>query len=408
MVQAGRTGFWQSLKDLPGHMPLRTKLTAAVLALVAIALLVISVAGIGFLRSYLTNQADNSLSGIINSGPTAPQNYVAHHLDGAPQQTASQVAIDWLPTNAKPVQVVQPARNYGQNTEPGPAVAPGASWLSDGQPATVAAASGPGHWRVVAYPWTFHTVSDQPVSGTIVVGIDFSSASRTLTELTGIDVIVSGLLLLVLAVVGVAVIRASLRPLKDIEQTAGAIAAGDLTRRVPERDPRTEVGRLGRSLNVMLSQIETAFHARSQSEASARRSEQKMRQFVADASHELRTPLTAIRGFAEYYRQRGGVDTGGYRFGPAGVGRPRPDHAPRRARGLPDGHPRRGHAAARPPGSAAAARVATSRPALAGRRRGARRTRRRAGPQHRPDRRCRAPRCSSSATRSGSDKSSAI
>ncbi len=311
MVQAGRTGFWQSLKDLPGHMPLRTKLTAAVLALVAIALLVISVAGIGFLRSYLTNQADNSLSGIINSGPTAPQNYVAHHLDGAPQQTASQVAIDWLPTNAKPVQVVQPARNYGQNTEPGPAVAPGASWLSDGQPATVAAASGPGHWRVVAYPWTFHTVSGQPVSGTIVVGIDFSSASRTLTELTGIDVIVSGLLLLVLAVVGVAVIRASLRPLKDIEQTAGAIAAGDLTRRVPERDPRTEVGRLGRSLNVMLSQIETAFHARSQSEASARRSEQKMRQFVADASHELRTPLTAIRGFAEYYRQRGGVDTGG-------------------------------------------------------------------------------------------------
>jgi two-component system OmpR family sensor kinase len=57
----------------------------------------------------------------------------------------------------------------------------------------------------------------------------------------------------------------------------------------------------------MLSQIEMAFDARAESEYAARRSEERMRQFVADASHELRTPLTAIRGFAEYYRQRGGV-----------------------------------------------------------------------------------------------------
>jgi two-component system OmpR family sensor kinase len=76
---------------------------------------------------------------------------------------------------------------------------------------------------------------------------------------------------------------------------------------VPERDPRTEIGRLGRSLNSMLSQIETAFHEREKSEAAAHQSEERMRRFIADASHELRTPLTAIRGFAEYYRQRGGL-----------------------------------------------------------------------------------------------------
>ena len=69
-----------------------------------------------------------------------------------------------------------------------------------------------------------------------------------------------------LALVGVALVRASLRPLTDIEQTAEGIAAGDLTRRVPDRDPRTEVGRLGRSLNAMLSQIESAFRARADSE----------------------------------------------------------------------------------------------------------------------------------------------
>jgi two-component system OmpR family sensor kinase len=76
---------------------------------------------------------------------------------------------------------------------------------------------------------------------------------------------------------------------------------------VPDQDPVTEVGRLGRSLNTMLSQIESSFYAQAQSEAAARRSEERMRQFVADASHELRTPLTAMRGYAEYYRQRGGL-----------------------------------------------------------------------------------------------------
>ncbi len=130
---------------------------------------------------------------------------------------------------------------------------------------------------------------------------------RTISELTTIDVIISCGLLLVLAVAGITLIRRSLRPLRDIERTAGAIAAGDLGRRVPDRDPRTEVGRLGRSLNAMLVHIEAAFRAQAASEEAARRSEDRMRQFVADASHELRTPLTAIRGFAEYYRQRGGV-----------------------------------------------------------------------------------------------------
>ena len=175
---------------------------------------------------------------------------------------------------------------------------------------TVAAESGSGRWRVIAFPHQFLT-ADGSVSGTVIVGLDVTSvythdrpagrhrshrqpdrhprAGRLSASRWCAD---------------------SLRPLTEIEQTAEAIAAGDLSRRVPERDPRTEVGRLGRSLNAMLSQIETAFHARSASEAAARRSEERMRQFVADASHELRTPLTAIRGFAEYYRQRGGVANG--------------------------------------------------------------------------------------------------
>ena len=145
------------------------------------------------------------------------------------------------------------------------------------------------------------------ITGTVAVAVNVTSEYTTLGRLAGIDLIVSLALILGLAIVGIAVVRVSLRPLTDIEKTAEGIAAGDLSRRVPDRDPRTEIGRLGRSLNAMLTQIEAAFRARADSEFAARRSEARMRQFVADASHELRTPLTAIRGFAEYYRQRGGL-----------------------------------------------------------------------------------------------------
>ena len=145
---------------------------------------------------------------------------------------------------------------------------------------------------------------------TLIVGVDLGDINGTIGRLAYIDMVVSMVVVLALAIVGIAIVRTSLRPLTEIEQTAQAIAAGDLSRRVPEHDPRTEVGRLGRALNMMLAQIESAFHARERSEASARRSEERMRQFVADASHELRTPLTAIRGYAEYYRQRGGLDNG--------------------------------------------------------------------------------------------------
>ena len=162
-----------------------------------------------------------------------------------------------------------------------------------------------------AYPVPRQAPDGQVTHGTVVVAVDATSAYRTIDALTLIDVLVSLLIVLAVALVGAAVVRASLRPLTEIEKTAAAIAAGDLSRRVPDRDPRTEVGRLGRSLNAMLSQIESAFQSRSRSEAAARRSEERMRQFVADASHELRTPLTAMRGFAEYYRQRGGVAAAG-------------------------------------------------------------------------------------------------
>ena len=307
---------WQAVRELPGRTPLRVKLITAVLALAAVALAVISIAGLSVLRSYLLNQSDNTLQGYV--GPA--EHYVAQYVGGQNQGWGSPVvAVGWVQSGSKLQWVVQPVKPpYGINpitgpsgqpqALPGPQVPDNAAWLSANlnRYVTVPAQSGGDVWRVLVQPVPFRT-NNGTINGTMIVGINVTSVYSTIDRLADLDLIVSALLLLVILIVGIAVVRASLRPLVDIEKTAGAIAAGDLTRRVPDRDPRTEVGRLGRSLNAMLSQIEAAFDARAESEFAARSSEERMRRFVADASHELRTPLTAIRGFAEYYRQRGGI-----------------------------------------------------------------------------------------------------
>ena len=132
--------------------------------------------------------------------------------------------------------------------------------------------------------------------GTVVISVALDSVERTLQGLTGIFFLISLLVLVVIGFVTRSLIKLSLKPLNRIEETAAAIAEGDLSARLPSVNPRTEVGRLTKSLNTMLSRIEKSFEVQTESE-------DKLRRFVADASHELRTPLTAIRGFAELHRQ---------------------------------------------------------------------------------------------------------
>jgi two-component system, OmpR family, sensor kinase len=164
-----------------------------------------------------------------------------------------------------------------------------------GKPFTVPSRDGSERWRVVVSAM-------QNGTGSIAVATPLTGVDSTLNQLVLFDVIIGAAVVIVLAGLSYIAVRHSLRPLVDVEHTAAAIAAGDLTRRVPQSDPRTEVGRLAGALNGMLSQIESAFRAREASEQEARTSEHRMRRFITDASHELRTPLTSIRGFAELYR----------------------------------------------------------------------------------------------------------
>ena len=378
----------------------------------AVALVAISVSSGWILRSYLTTQDDSQLqsiyNGVVSNGIVTAQGNGS--VPGLVYRMGSSNVLAGVQEPGTPLSIPggqSGIGSWGGSSRPQslPTVPTSLAWANanDGKLLTVPAQSGHDTWRVITGPVSYQLSTDsgnQQVNGTLIIGTDLGNINATIGRLAGAELIVGLIILLILTMAIIAVVRANLRPLVDIEETAGEIADGHLNRRVPERDPRTEIGSLGRSLNIMLSQIETAFHAREESEAAAHHSEERMRRFVADAGHELRTPLTAIRGFAEYYRQRGGLVPHWDRKPPAArppaspqapepgqrahPRRPGPDHAAGGEGSGPDGPARRGPAAAGPARPAAAAGQAADRPALAGRRRGARRPAARPVQDHRP------------------------
>jgi len=297
--------------------PLRTKLITAVLLLVIMALAAISIASVYMLRGYVTTQHDPQLNGVLTQLENNPETLRREVLPGTANTYEGSVVGIQLPGHQLSwVTLETPNGGTFTLTGPLPALPTGTGWAGSGSSPvlqTTPSQSGPDSWRVIAQTVTNYQYVDSNGStevapnATIVLAVDLGNIDALTTRLIVFDLIVGAAIVVVLAAAGVAVVRTNLRPLDDIELTAGQIAAGHLDHRVPEGDPRTEIGSLGRSLNAMLTQIETAFHAQQESEQAAHESEEKMRRFIADASHELRTPLTTIRGFAAHYRQRGGA-----------------------------------------------------------------------------------------------------
>ena len=267
------------------RLPLRTQLVALLLLSVALVVLVTSLAGTAALRSYLVDRIDDELVEVVRDpelgarGPGPGRGRKGDRRD---------VAVTVLAYDARGVLV------SGDGTGDGGPDVDDPGDLPD-EPADVPDADGGGDWRALAVP----TVT----GGTLVAAVPLTGVDDTVSQLLVINGAVG---LTALAGVGVLAgwaVRRSLRPLQDVERTAEAIAGGDLSVRVPPSDPRTEVGSLATSFNVMVDRFESAYSAQQRSEVEARASEGRMRRFVADASHELRTPLTSIRGFAELFRQ---------------------------------------------------------------------------------------------------------
>jgi two-component system OmpR family sensor kinase len=263
--------------------PLRVKLVAGVVLLAALGLVVSGVAASTALRGYLQDRVDQQLTGFLNR-PIPLDNEGGGGRGGGFNDQFNTVFRQYVDSAGQVAQIVPTGYS-----------APRVGASAPHTPHTVGSVTGDSQWRVIG-------AVDQ-AGNPFVLGVSLRDVESTTHRLVLLEAGVGAVVLVLLAGGGYLVVRRSLRPLVAVEQTAEAIAGGDLTQRVPESDPRTEVGSLSQSFNAMLTQIETAFSAQALSEADARASEERMRRFVGDASHELRTPLTSIRGFAELYRQ---------------------------------------------------------------------------------------------------------
>jgi two-component system OmpR family sensor kinase len=277
------------------RVPLRTQLLVLLLGTLALVVLATSLAGTVALRSYLVDRVDDQLRASLrvpappDGGRGGPGGF------GDRRGPRVDVAVTTLEYDRdgrlRPASAVRLARTGGPDVAD-PRALPR-------RPSEVGDVAADRRWRVLAAPGRG--------DDTVLVAVALDGVEDTVSRLLVINGAVGLAALSSAGLLAWFAVRRSLRALVAVETTAQAIAGGDLSVRVPPADPRTEVGSLAASFNVMVDRFESAFTAQQRSEEEARASESRMRQFVADASHELRTPLTSIRGFAELFRS-GAVD----------------------------------------------------------------------------------------------------
>jgi two-component system OmpR family sensor kinase len=272
---------------------LRTRVMAAAALLVVITALVTAVMGTTLLRSYLLSRSDAQLRDFAKVASRIVERQRLQPADNSRSPALpTQFLVEVIGTDGQ-VQVA------GGPLGSAAGLPLSAAQLSDTAAPFTAAAAGPatGSWRVLV----------QRLSGgrDLAIAYRLGDLDAAVTRLEVADALAGAVAVVLLAGIGLPLIRASLAPLARIGATAAAIARGDLSRRIDHPATNTEVGRLADALDVMLASMQTAYLARADGERQALRSQERMRRFVADASHELRTPLTSVRGLAEYGMQQG-------------------------------------------------------------------------------------------------------
>ncbi len=338
---------------------LQRRLVVALVALLALVSVIVGAVSVLALRESLLQRLDQQVAAELrfvqrSDGP-----------GGQPDPPANQTGDDQGARNSVRLVVVANAvviAEYAdENRDP-------TLLTAAQQRALLDAVTGPTQTLTLPGLGDFRVRAEQARGRFYIVGLSLDEVASTTTNLVLIFALVTLGALVVAAVLGTRVVRVALRPLGRVAATATRVselqlAKGEVTLadRVGEEDtdPRTEVGQVGSALNRMLGHIEGALVARQQSE-------DKVRQFVADASHELRTPLASIRGYSELTRR------GDYEL---------PDDVVRaldriESESVRMTSPRRGPAAARPARRRARARARRGRPRAARRRRCRRRARR--------------------------------
>ncbi len=296
------------MKNPIDRWSLRSRLVLGVVILTAIGFILSAVVTQRALQSYLLTQVDNELLSI--SGGTLPRISQAgiaqdeddffspdgHHGRPNPRPQQSQQPLARIPTSTS-ITVIDNSGTVTSELGGDLNAASVSAYLQGFKPADAKAANGQ-PFTIAGSGEDYRAIAQVLPNGqgSVVAARSLNDLDNTINKLRFFFLLIGLLLLTLIAVASRIVIKIGMRPLEAVEVTAEHIAAGDLSARMPDAEPRTEVGRLVNSLNSMLGHIETSFAARTESE-------NRLRRFVADASHELRTPLTAIRGYSELYRQ---------------------------------------------------------------------------------------------------------
>ncbi len=242
------------------RVPLRITLVALLVALVAVALAVTGVAATSLLKDYLREQQDGELKATA-AAYAQDRTVLAACLNPPSRVIRAPTYVACVAPGGEDVDVIA-APPAHEESAPDVDEDDVSALRAGADPITVRSEDRDSHWRMAAEPL--------PRGYTLVVGTDVGRDDAAIGRLVTLQVVVGLVVLTLLGGTGYVLVRNSLRPLDEVERTAKAIAAGDLSQRVPAANERTEVGRLSTALNGMLARIESAFRAQQASEEKAR------------------------------------------------------------------------------------------------------------------------------------------
>lgn len=287
--------MYERLKRWWDATSLRNKITGVTVVIVTIGLMVIGVGTVVSIERYLTEEIDRKIDEAATELPSLLNTLDFNDFDRA---RANGLSNEFYIAAVSATGTILASNLDRDDEQYGPDV----SRLSLGvvsdarEPLTLESLNGQTSWRVMTYRLNIVSAqTGQTLPATLAVGIDLEESRRVVGSFASVFLAFSLVVVVLSAALTRVLIGTTFRPLREVEETAARFAGGDFSQRLGGSTPNTEVGRLTRSLNSMLSRIDRAFADRADTI-------EQMRRFIGDASHELRTPLVSVRGYAELYR----------------------------------------------------------------------------------------------------------
>jgi len=277
---------------------LRSKITGVTVLVVTVGLLVVGMGTLTVLQRTLADEVDRQLLQAADELPQSPETFSLEDFDSFTALTPSVFSNPFyfgaLDGNASRIDDNVDDASRDRAPDVSRLTAAYLEGIEGG--ITVASEDRTTQWRVATFPLTVREGETGATrSATLVIGADLADSNGVIGSFASIFLGFGLVVVILSAALTRLLVTSTFRPLRDVEATAARFAGGDFSQRLGGATPNTEVGRLNRSLNTMLSRIDRAFADRAATIS-------QMRRFVGDASHELRTPLVSVRGYAELYR----------------------------------------------------------------------------------------------------------